>query len=569
MSGCDLITVVNTVILFRPVCLLIHGHWELPLMFHDIKDIYGSRLEARLRDLDRLLGSRWVLPCGLSTMMVLAGSSTTWRSIDPSGRFPIVIGLVAGLVTWKAVTLDIDLATGRTLLVPRVLLLLSYALSWVHPALLVPTLFVAINYLRAWYHHQHLVVRSLMMFIAGLVARPMSLGICGLSGLTVGDSTLAASLLPVLCVIVSHYVVAGVSKTMLGQSPGAWVRYNRLHYLAISAYLWGWLRKIPETTAIRCISSAGRFDRLLQGLIVVFELSGLMIGFDRWWAVGFFVAAVVFHAGVFVLSGILFWQAAVTAALIAGFLAGMPPLMASACFGPSQGLLFALIVLLGPLRGYGWRPQKLAWWDTPYIARIRWRVVGASGVVYDLHNDFMCPNERLFGKGDFRTDEPYLNGHLGETLDLDLRDRILESGGDPEALDRLKRARGRTRFGGEDAEAIAEYLRRFFGNWNRRNRKRVCPRWLKAPGGLFFYWGTGPDFRGQELVSKVVVAYREEFFDGRSIRIVMDRTVREVNIDGGDSLYLPGQSRGHEAVVALEGYDDTKAEAQPGGPCRA
>ena len=74
-----------------------------------------------------------------------------------------------------------------------------------------------------------------------------------------------------------------------------------------------------------------------------------------------------------------------------------------------------------------------------------------------------------------------------------------------------------------------------------RPRKRVCPVWLKAPGGLLRYWGTLPRFTGQEPIEKLIVRYREQYFDGERIHLVTDKIVRE---------YSPHQSGAESESVA-------------------
>lgn len=53
---------------------------------------------------------------------------------------------------------------------------------------------------------------------------------------------------------------------------------------------------------------------------------------------------------------------------------------------------------------------------------------------------------------------------------------------------------------------------------------------LKAPGGQFFYQGQKPPFHGQEKVTKVVVIYREEFFDSSRFLLVKEEKLKELDI---------------------------------------
>jgi hypothetical protein len=74
-------------------------------------------------------------------------------------------------------------------------------------------------------------------------------------------------------------------------------------------------------------------------------------------------------------------------------------------------------------------------------------------------------------------------------------------------------------------------MRLFFKHFNAKKPKKICPSFLKAPGGQYFYWGLLSAFQGQEDVHKVVVKYREEFFDGHTFRIVYERSLKELEID--------------------------------------
>ena len=75
----------------------------------------------------------------------------------------------------------------------------------------------------------------------------------------------------------------------------------------------------------------------------------------------------------------------------------------------------------------------------------------------------------------------------------------------------------------------------FLQNFNAGKRKRVCPSWLKAPGGQLFHWGKLPRFTGQEPIDELVARYREEYFDGHRIVQVTDRVIWEVRCSAGST----------------------------------
>lgn len=70
----------------------------------------------------------------------------------------------------------------------------------------------------------------------------------------------------------------------------------------------------------------------------------------------------------------------------------------------------------------------------------------------------------------------------------------------------------------------------FLTNFNLGKPKRVCPRWLKAPGGQYFHLGRLPGFRGQEPVVRLMMRYREETFDGTRLVLLRDELLDVIEI---------------------------------------
>ena len=75
-----------------------------------------------------------------------------------------------------------------------------------------------------------------------------------------------------------------------------------------------------------------------------------------------------------------------------------------------------------------------------------------------------------------------------------------------------------------------QYLTTFLRQFNAGHRKSVVPLWLKAPGGQWFYWGKLPRFKGQEPIEELVVHYREQYFDGERIHLLIDQPVKTLRL---------------------------------------
>ncbi|MEE8104194.1 MAG: hypothetical protein V3T86_01515 [Planctomycetota bacterium] len=530
MSTAQLFIVAFALLTFGVWQFGITGYWRLSPVFAYKNDLLGDAHQAHLSSIRRRFGSTWTTPLVLTALCFALTPWWLWSRIDADGFVRPIVLLSTAVVTWRAVTIDVDLATGRTFLFERVLMALACAGVWIHPAFLVIVLHTGLTWLRSYDHHQHLPIRMMLMFLACVGAVPV-LGVLGRVRQTapVFDLTVPVLFL-FLVVCASHFVVPGFGKLRLGARWYTWIRDNRIDSMPVSAYLWGWLRFLPERVVIRTVRFIRPFAPLLQALSAVIEVGSALILFDRRLCLVLLAAFAAFHLMVFLLSGILFWQFVIVEALLFAVVFRLPAELAADLFGLQTGFLGIALLLVFPLRGKLWRPHKLSWWDTPFACRVHYEVKGReSGTWYGLYADFMCPHERTFGQsyGDFLSDEKRLNGHLGETDDRSCFDAIHAVGDDLSGISRAKENLGTSRY---DRELVAKhdrYFTAFLHNFNAGCRKRVCPVWLKAPGGQLFYWGTLPRFTGQEPIEKLIVRYREQYFDGERIHPVTDKIVRE------------------------------------------
>ena len=486
----DYFALAAALLLFRYIHWLVLGYAMPPLLFHSEQDIYGEGLECFLRSWDRNFGSRWLPP------LVLTALTLPFWSWPTTTLYPYIIGCGA-TITWRAATLDIDLASGKRMIAERLALIASCIGFCFFPGCAILLLFIAVNRLRAWNHHQHITVRSLVMFLTTSVVAPF-----------VESSEFLLWFLTLL-IIASHYAAAGVAKVWLGPHWYSWIWDNRLDNYIATAYLWGWRRYVaPERIAAYALKLQ-RWNRPLQAGVVTFELLAFALLFSQSLCFLFFACAILFHVAIFALSGVFFWQLIVVYPLL---LWGVTTLDITHLFTPWNGILFASIIAALPLRGKVWAPQWLAWWDSPFTARIHWIAQGTSGRRYAVTNTFMCPNERIFGHnyGDCLIKEKRVNKHHGELKSYPLYQALLNA--DATTLSALKQQRGHSVYSAKHEAIHLDYLRRFFSNANSGAAKRVCPWWLKAPGELFFYWNRQPTYHGQEPITSLSIFYREELF---------------------------------------------------------
>ena len=385
-----------------------------------------------LRSVDRYFLNRWVPPATLTLLSLAAYPLMNWSTVDPTHSLRLVVGVASVMLAWKSATYDIDLATGRRLMVERVVVVFAALGVIAYPGFLFLLLFTATHFFRSWQHHQHLQIRICLVFLAAWIGYLVLQPLGDLRPLT------SAALLLVLLVTGSQYLVPGVNKCRLGRRWYSWMWHNRLHYLSLAAYMWGWCRFLPKERIVRWISPLSTLDRPLQICVVAIEVGAAFTLFDRRLAMIFLGASALFYASAFVLAGILFWQNMAMLGALAGVLFFLPDSVSAQVFGPANGILGCVLMFSLPFGLRLWQPFKLSWWDTPYIARTDWTVEGVSGKLYGLYNDFIEPNDRIFGNksGYFFSHHKRITKHAGHARKWKVADAIYRSLTTPELLDK-------------------------------------------------------------------------------------------------------------------------------------
>ncbi|MEM6531698.1 MAG: hypothetical protein AAF654_03710 [Myxococcota bacterium] len=424
------------------------------------------------------------------------------------GHLAIFGSIHASMMAWKSGTDDIDIARGEAWWAERAMLLACGIGAWFSPAWIPLQMHLTSRPFIGWKHHGSLPLRVMQLCFAFAVL-----------ALTGWVTDISAFLVALFMMLGSHYVPTAIAKSLLGPRWYSWMLDNKLFYVAASSYRWGWARFLTPKAWTRVLKVFEFLNRPMQIAAWVAEAASPLMLLHPNAALGLCGTIAVFHVAVFISTGIFFWEWTVTNILVIGLVLTTAPEVLDISFGILPWVMSAMLMVALPLRGKLWDPNPLGWWDTPLTQRVSWRVVGESGTVYGLHNDFMCPHERNYGRvhGCFMIDEIVFTYHLGEVWRIDLRDDIRSLRDHPERLSEIRAKYGISVAEPNQAAQHERYLKRFLQQLNRGARKHVFPRWLrwlKAPGGQFYYWGDRPSFKGQEKAVEVQFWYTEEYWDG-------------------------------------------------------
>lgn len=476
----------------------------------------------------------------------------------PHAQWPI--GAVVVLLTWRMTTVDFDVTMSlRWQSVDRILCLACTVMGLVWPPMLLVWVLVGCARLRAWQHHAKMPMRVVKVYIAWFLADALLVQ----SGVAprIADSD-AAFLFLAGCVSLSHYLKPAWSKARLGGNIFDWMLHNRTHHLAASAYAWGWARFLPEATVLRLLGKLAPLDRAMNAATLLIEAVFPLIAFaGRRELVSALLATALFNCAIAVASGILFWENIATNAILATAISTAPTPVMAITTGPIAALIAIAVLALAALDRL-WQPDHLGWWDTPFTARVHWRLTTREGVNYGLYNDFMSPYEREYGRtqGTFLCSQPIVHGHLGIVWDKQLRDRLAASEGKPEVLDAIKRAYGCVHWDAAESAAHRAYLTAMFAALNQGVRKNPLPRylrWAKAPGGQLFYWGELPRYRGGQAVARISAWYEERFFHQETGRFSLLRSDHLFDIDLSPILGSPECARSSSTAA------QTSAQSSP------
>ncbi len=507
------------------LALLLAGYWLLDRLTRRDGLLDGLRAVG-IRSF-RLRIGLWSLVCAALAPL------WSWAMLPEHDAVRLLAAGLTAMLSWRATTEDIDPVFGDQLRGYRLLLIAAAVLAWFSPAGLLLAVVLLSTPFGVWEHHATLPMRVLQATVAWLALAALANPLAPTTGLFV-DATALVFL--VLTIQISHYLITALAKIWLGPKWYSWVVDNRVHHLAATSWSWGWARFVPWSSWRHVIATTRRVERPMQAFAFAVELLAPFALLHPLAGFAFCLGWAGFHAGVFALSGLLFWDWILTDLLVALTILWLPASVTTQAFGWLPLLVSLAVLVAFPLRHKLWKPIPLGWWDTPFTQRMHWRVVGASGAIYGLYNDFMCPHERLYGKvhASFLAPRRGITYHLGEVWKRELRDAIRDAGPDLARLDTVRDRYGVEIRDQELADNHVAYLKRFFHALNSGARKHVLPRWLrwlKAPGDQVFYWGELPRYQGQEPVTQVQLHYREEYFDGEQLVRLCDEPVLDFAID--------------------------------------
>lgn len=474
------------------------------------------------------------------TLALVAGRrELSWERLEHGRRIRVLVLVASFPVVWSLVTAEYNPYFDQAYHADRVLLLVVYALVWVHPgfAFLLAVLVFTVEgqFLKPFGHlsttnnklpKQVLVLFSSFLFFELRHVSPLDrllkrVGLGDLYGLETDDERVF--LWALVALVGASYFSASVSKLVI-----RWPVRENLAYWLPFAYGRGWLWHLDPGTVQRGFELLRTANPLMTWGTVVIEGAGVALAWRRRLLPVIVAGIVGLHLTIFAMTGILFKMWVVVLVAFVWFVRRVDDADDRGLFTRRTAVVVTVVVLLSTVV---LPVSSLAWFQTNYDRTYTVEVVDAEGNVYDVGWHEMTPYALTFQQNRFSYVDPNrtVDGRRS-TKEYDTYQRLL-SADEPADIERLRLEYGTVSYDPERARTFERFLKRYF-------ETRLCDgdattAWSRLPSLPHKFWNRPGDERPADATYTAVRVRRETtlYTDGR-LRTVDTDVVRTVSLDG-------------------------------------
>jgi hypothetical protein len=472
-------------------------------------------------ELGKRLGENILLLIVPVVLMIVGYKSVwnNWSAFDDVKFVRPFLLLIAGILAWDFSTYDYNLYFNQAHYLDRMLLLVLVALIYWRPVFVFPFLLLLIPVIRQFYYpiggytvgEPFLLMRILALF-----------GGTFLLHILTGRRYTKDFIFVALTFIAVAYWRCGLGKIQLN-----WSTHGHIYHLIFATYANGWLGFLEPTTLVSLARKISPFDWPMRLFTVVVEMGAILFLWRRASLLAFLGGWVLFHLGIFAISGICFWKwMVVDASLFALFLWNTEA-KSLQIFTPRHFLL-SIFLIIG---GIFWaNPVNLSWYDTRISYTYRFEAIGESGKRYTLPPRFFAPYDKQFTMSSFGyiVEQPQLGVFWGATKNRGLADALIGAK-TPDQIYAIELESGAIGFNQQQSAKFDDFLKRFIANFNIHSSKRTPWSRLQRPPQI---WTFSRDnaFKGEERLRQVIVNQITSLYDGKEYLEIRKAVVREIKI---------------------------------------
>ncbi|MCZ6705145.1 MAG: hypothetical protein O6942_04520 [Bacteroidetes bacterium] len=520
-------------LILQNVCHLSETSYRQPvILFELLGQWFGLNAwithgSAIIRERGTILAVPMILVYGMALIIRYPSCWRNYRAlwcrwsifVDSAAVRPLIL-VIAFLATWLASTYDYNLYFNQAHYADRFLLILLVLLvSW-RPVFVFPFLFLLLGIFHQFsYPYENnpswpelnLLIRALALFGSTFLIHVLT-----------GRRETVDFAFALCCLVASSYWGSGIGKFQLN-----WISHPYLHLLVFGAYANGWLG-FWESSTITVLSKTLSYATIpLMVITLLLEWGSICFLWKRSWTLVFLAGFILFHAGIFFVTGMFFWKWILVELALIVYLTWSLGHRHVDIFSPSYFALSIIVIAGSPI---WFQPTNLSWYDTrvTYLRSIE--AIGESGSRYQLSPQTFTPYRDLFTLGPFSflSKHPQLTGIWGITSNRAIA-RKLVSVSTPRQVFALEEEMGSVNFNEKASAKFDEFIVRFIGNLNERRSKRTALSMFQPPPHLW----TCPKnntFRSQERIRKVIIYEVTFFYDGTQFSSIRQRVIRVIDI---------------------------------------
>ena len=472
-----------------------------------------------------VLDTHWygllILLIALTLTIVTGWQFRDWNQLDSGRHLRWFIASLALLIVWYLATLPYNYYFDQSYKIDKLVLIVFFVLLIWRPVFVLP--FLIVSFLLFWQliqpelnngshlAHKLQVLHVLNLFCAWFLLHSI-----------MGKQRIIDFLLISTCLIATAYWTPVFKKILIG-----WLYSGELNTMLLNAHAHGWLSFLDASTVVNASQAIAKLDLPMRLFVFFIEAACLTLLWRRWYAIALLGLLSVFHVGVFVLFGYLFWTwIALNIAFIA-LLLKLSQKEANKLFTRPNMFVGVALILTGPL----WcSPASLAWIDGRISYTYRFDVTGDSGAQYQLPFTFFAPYEDVFTMANFSylVKEHQMLAHPYGATSRNQADALINAS-DLEDVKALESTIGWSSYNAERKQRFEQFIAQFARNSNERNRTKALGM-VRAPR-QFWTHPRGQVYTGQEPISLVNVNEVTTFFNGIALNEIRTLTILSITIE--------------------------------------